>query len=97
MKANNVEVNPETVKSFLFGGVLKQCGAYDDFHPHKDESGKEYLTFTHNKGIKWSRIIGKVYSTLLIKQLNLTVEKPKLLKDCVVITYREKNLDDMME
>jgi hypothetical protein len=70
MLENKVMVTLENIINYLFRQVLLYCGPYKGFSCHEDKDGHLNLVFRHNKNIKWSRIMGKVYSNLLEKKLN---------------------------
>jgi hypothetical protein len=71
--------------------LLLYCGPYQGFSYYIDKVGLLNLVFRHDKTVKWSRILGKVYANLLERKLNYHTEL-ELSQNSVIIKILEKNV-----
>jgi hypothetical protein len=91
MIENKIMINIENIINLLFKQMLLYCGPYQGFSYYIDKEGLLNLVFRHDKTIKWSRILGKVYSNLLEKKLKYHTEL-ELSQNSVIIKILEKNV-----
>jgi hypothetical protein len=81
----------ENIINLLFKQLLLYCGPYQGFSYYIDKEGLLNLVFRHDKTVKWSRILGKVYANLLESKLNYHTEL-ELSQNSVIIKILEKNV-----
>lgn len=62
---NNIPFTIENLIKHCFLGIGLWAGLYTGFKYYTDGNGSLNLVFTHDFGIKWSRIIGKGFSHLI--------------------------------
>jgi hypothetical protein len=60
----------EDILKFVFDRLLVYGGSYKGYSCHVDNDGCLNLVFRHEYGIKWSRILSKVYTQFIEKTLN---------------------------
>src|SRR5919199_3697064 len=60
----------ENTLNVVFDRLLAYGGSYKGYSCHVDNDGYLNLVFRHEYGIKWSRILSKVYTQFIEKTLN---------------------------
>jgi hypothetical protein len=70
---NNIPITLDSIIEVAFANVSIASGVCTKFTQHIDEEGYRCLVFDHRYGIKWSRIIAKVFSYLLEKTCNVNI------------------------
>jgi hypothetical protein len=70
---NNIPITLDSIIEVAFANVSIASGVCTKFTQHIDEEGYRCLVFDHRYGIKWSRIISKVFSYLLEKTCNVNI------------------------
>jgi hypothetical protein len=55
---------------YIFGGMCLYAGTFQNFRHYSDQEGCLCLVFSHNWGIKYSRILNTLFSELFEKMLN---------------------------
>jgi hypothetical protein len=58
---NNIPITLDSIIQVAFANVAIASGVCTKFSQHTDEEGYRCLVFDHRYGIKWSRIISKVF------------------------------------
>ena len=68
---NNIPITLDSIIDIAFATVSIASGVCTKFSQHRDEEGYRCLVFDHRYGIKWSRIVSKVFSYLLKATCNV--------------------------
>jgi hypothetical protein len=89
MQHHNMPITLENVIEFTFEKMVLATGVCTKFSQHIDQDGFRVLVFDHRYGIKWSRIISKVFSYLLEKTCGLS-KSPSLLPNTVSLKVLQK-------
>ena len=64
------EQTPENTLKVVFDRLLAYGGSYKGYSSHVDNDGCLNLVFRHGYGIKWSRILSRVYTRFINNTLN---------------------------
>ena len=76
---------------YVCDGILIYSGAIQNFSYHIDNEGCLCLAFKHVHGVKWSRIISKVFSYQLESMLQLHTV-PTVLPSTIILKILEKGI-----
>jgi hypothetical protein len=87
---NKVSLSLNSWIKCLFKGVYSNGGAIEKFSYYKDEQGCLCLVFRHNHGVKWSKVISKVFTEQLESLFKYHV-RPIVLPSVVVLNILEKD------
>jgi len=68
---DNIAPTVENFNEKFFSKLFLMAGLYSRFRYNTDEKGYRFLLFEHKYNIKWSRIIGEVFSYLIEIILNI--------------------------
>jgi hypothetical protein len=69
---NNVPATIDNLIKYFFETMALWAGAYHRFSHHTDNHGNLNLVFEHSFGIKWSRVLGLVFTNFIKKSLGLS-------------------------
>lgn len=89
---NNIPIRLDTVIEIAFANVALISGVCTKFSQHRDAEGYRLLVFDHRYGIKWSRIISRVFSYLLKQTCNIETSA-KLLPQTISIKILDRAWD----
>ena len=64
------EQTPENTLKVVFDRLLTYGGSYKGYSSHVDNDGYLNLVFRHEHGMKWSRILSRVYTRFINRTLN---------------------------
>jgi hypothetical protein len=64
------EQTPENTLKVVFDRLLAYGGSYKGYSSHVDNDGYLNLVFRHEYGMKWSRILSRVYTRFINRTLN---------------------------
>ena len=64
------EQTPENTLKVVFDRLLAYGGSYKGYSSHVDNDGHLNLVFRHAYGMKWSRILSRVYTRFINRTLN---------------------------
>jgi len=84
---------PQTLENILkvvFDRLLAYGGSYKGYSYHKDKDGDVNLVFRHEYGIKWSSILGAVYTRFIQNTLNQPAYPLKLAEKWFAIRLPER-------
>lgn len=68
---HNIPVTLDSIMDVCFANLTPAAGVITKFSHYVDENGFRCLVFDHRYGIKWSRIISKVFSYVLEQTCNI--------------------------
>jgi hypothetical protein len=71
MQHYNIPMTFENMVHFTFENMALASGVCSKFTQYSDQEGYRWLVFDHRYGIKWSRIISKVFSYIIENTCNI--------------------------
>jgi hypothetical protein len=86
----NIPITLESIIKFAFENIAVSTGACYKFSQHIDD-GSRTLVFDHRYGMKWSRIISNVFSSMLQETCNVHTSV-NILPNSVLIKILEKDI-----
>jgi len=92
LQHNNIPQTPESVIALAFENIAINTGVCTKCTQYTDQEGFRTIVFDHKYGIKWSRIVSKVFSSLLEKTCNIHTSV-NLLPNTFSMKIRERDIN----